>query len=200
LVTKGSSPKWQGVGYVDKHDGLLFITSENVGNFSLRKLDDLKYVESRFKKVEPRSMLRRDDILINLVGASIGRTAIYDLDHEANINQAVALVRMVDPNERPSLDYLLKYLNSDLAVDLMLGSRVTTAQPNISLTDVTGFPIPIPPLAEQHRIVAKVDALMALCDRLETALTTTDTTRTRLLESLLHEALEPAADALEAAE
>jgi hypothetical protein len=56
------------------------------------------------------------------------------------------------------------------------------------------------PLAEQHRIVAKVDALMALCDRLEAALATADTTRARLLEALLHEALEPAEDVLEAAE
>jgi len=49
--------------------------------------------------------------------------------------------------------------------------------------------IALPPLAEQHRIVAKVDALMALCDRLETALTNASTTRARLLESVLHEAL-----------
>ena len=49
--------------------------------------------------------------------------------------------------------------------------------------------IPLPPLAEQHRIVAKVDELMALCDRLEAALQSADTTRTRLLEALLHEAL-----------
>ena len=59
---------------------------------------------------------------------------------------------------------------------------------------------PVPPLAEQHRIVAKVDALMALCDRLEAALTTADTTRRRLLEALLHEALAPAAGTREAAE
>ena len=48
----------------------------------------------------------------------------------------------------------------------------------------------IPPLAEQHRIVAKVDELMALCDRLEASLTTRDQTRHRLLDALLHEALE----------
>ena len=59
----------------------------------------------------------------------------------------------------------------------------------------------LPPLAAQHRIVAKVDALMALCDRLEAAITTADTTRSRLLEALLHEAVDLAAtQANEAAE
>ena len=60
---------------------------------------------------------------------------------------------------------------------------------------------PLPPLAEQHRIVAKVDALMALCDRLEASLTATAATRRRLLDALLAEALAPADDReLEAAE
>ncbi|WP_051332552.1 restriction endonuclease subunit S [Cucumibacter marinus] len=76
----------------------------------------------------------------------------------------------------------------------------STAQKNINLEILTSVLIPIPPLAEQHRIVTKVDALMALCDRLETALTTADTTRAHLLEALLHEALEPAASQREAAE
>ena len=53
--------------------------------------------------------------------------------------------------------------------------------------------IPLPPLAEQHRIVAKVDELMALCDGLEARLGAADTTRQRLLETLLYEALSPAA-------
>jgi len=60
--------------------------------------------------------------------------------------------------------------------------------------------VPLPPLAEQHRIVAKVDALMALCDKLETALTTTATTRQRLLETLIRRALSTNEDILEAAE
>ncbi len=60
------------------------------------------------------------------------------------------------------------------------------------LTDVTQFAVPLPPFAEQRRIVAKVDELMALCDRLEAALTSAGDTRQRLLEALLHEALGPA--------
>lgn len=68
------------------------------------------------------------------------------------------------------------------------------AYPAINDRDFAGLPFPLPPLAEQHRIVVKVDELMALCDRLEASLTTRDETRGRLLESVLHEALDTAAD------
>ena len=141
LITKGSSPKWQGVQYVPKEEGILFVTSENVGNYRLRKLDELKYVERKFNEIEPRSILKTGDILMNLVGASIGRTAVYDLDDGANINQAVALIRLVQKNSDLLIKYLVHYFNSPLAVQLMLASRVTTAQPNMSLTDVRGFPL-----------------------------------------------------------
>jgi type I restriction enzyme, S subunit len=179
------------VNYVSSDEGILFITSENVGNYELRKLDDLKYVEARFREIEPRSILQYGDILMNLVGASIGRTAIYNLRTEANINQAVALIRLIKQSHGPNVEYLLHYFNSPAAVEFMLGSRVTTAQPNMSLTDAREFPIPLPPLAEQHRIVAKVNELMALCDRLESSLATSDDTRSRLLDALLAEALAP---------
>ena len=53
--------------------------------------------------------------------------------------------------------------------------------------------VALPPLAEQHRIVAEIDALMALCDRMEAGLAAADATRSRLLESLLHAALASAA-------
>ena len=65
--------------------------------------------------------------------------------------------------------------------------------PKINQTTLVSLPIPLPPHAEQHRIVAKVDDLMALCDQLEASLTTGDTTRRRLLDALLAEALAPAA-------
>ncbi len=64
--------------------------------------------------------------------------------------------------------------------------------PKINQQTLLNAPVPLPPLAEQHRIVAKVDELMALCDRLEANLARGDETRGRLVDTLLHEALEPA--------
>jgi type I restriction enzyme S subunit len=64
---------------------------------------------------------------------------------------------------------------------------------NVSRDVIYSLPIPLPALAEQRRIVAKVDELMALCDQLEASLAAAATDRARLLESLLHEALAPAA-------
>jgi type I restriction enzyme S subunit len=59
--------------------------------------------------------------------------------------------------------------------------------------------IPLPPLAEQHRIVAKVDELMVLCDQLEQQLNQADQQRRRLLEAVLAEALLGPEKTLEAA-
>jgi type I restriction enzyme S subunit len=189
LITKGSSPKWQGIDYISKDEGLLFITSENVGNYRLRKLDELKYVDKRFNEIEPRSILRYGDILMNLVGASIGRTAVYDLRDVANINQAVALIRLTQNTPNLFAQFLLHYLNSPSAIQTMMSSQVITAQPNISLTNAREFPIPVPPLAEQQRIVAKVDELMRWCDALEARLAEAQTTATHLLDATLHQAL-----------
>ena len=68
------------------------------------------------------------------------------------------------------------------------GAQAT--MPKINQSTLVSLPIPIPPLAEQHRIVAMVDDLMAVCDRLEASLGSGNTTRSRLLDALLHEALQ----------
>jgi type I restriction enzyme S subunit len=60
---------------------------------------------------------------------------------------------------------------------------------NLNADKVRQLAIPLPPLAEQHRIVAKVDELMALCDQLEQQLSQADHQRRRLLEAVLAEAL-----------
>ncbi|WP_112875530.1 restriction endonuclease subunit S [Paracoccus endophyticus] len=98
-------------------------------------------------------------------------------------------------------DYIVLLLKSPYFIETGIPKMTGTAgQKRVPTEYFTSSPIPLPPLAEQHRIVARVDALMALCDRLEAALTTADTTRARLLEALLHEALAPADVVVAAAE
>ena len=86
--------------------------------------------------------------------------------------------------------YLLVLLSSPLVYEQATASLTGTAQPTIPLRPLRNFLVPLPPLAEQHRIVARVDQLMALCDQLETQLTTTQTDSRRLLEAVLRDALE----------
>jgi type I restriction enzyme S subunit len=69
----------------------------------------------------------------------------------------------------------------------------------LSVGKIRKIPFPLPPPAEQHRVVAKVDELMTLWDRLETSLEGATATRRRLLDALLTEALEPRAMQEEAA-
>jgi type I restriction enzyme S subunit len=162
-ITKGSSPKWQGISYVRK-PGILFITSENVGENKLI-LDNKKYVEEKFNIKDKKSILKFGDVLTNIVGASIGRTAIFTLQENANINQAVCILRCdvkVLNNQ-----YLTNLLNSPFLKKILHDNEVNTARANLSLSFFSNLEIPLPPLVEQKAIVKKLDALAGETKKLE---------------------------------
>ena len=60
---------------------------------------------------------------------------------------------------------------------------------NLSLNAMNGFPVPLPPIAEQHRIVAKVCELMVLCDTLKARLNDAQTIQTQLAEAIVEQAV-----------
>ncbi len=161
LITKGSSPTWQGVNYTDDESQVLFITSENVRkgylDFSKRK-----YLEKKFNELQNRSILKCGDLLVNIVGASIGRAAVFYSDEVANINQAVALVRC---NEEVCLTYLCYYLNSPKALQMYDEMQVDVARANLSLKNIGDLAIIYPPLPLQNQfaeIVAEIEEQKAL--------------------------------------
>ena len=151
IITKGASPKWQGVDYTSS--GTMFITSENVGVETLL-LESPKFLPEKINEIQPRSILETHDILTNIVGASIGRTCEYTLVDSANTNQAVAIIRLIAVE---MVSYVVKCLNSDYCVNLMFANQVNVARANLSLSSLANFLIPIPPLKEMYRIIAHLD-------------------------------------------
>ena len=87
--------------------------------------------------------------------------------------------------------FFVLLIGSPYVREYLGGSAVGATMQNLNQAILLSLVIGLPPLAEQHRIVTKVDELMALCDGLETSLTTADDTCCRLLGALLIEALEP---------
>ena len=131
----------------------------------------------------------------------VGRSAVVTAEAKGMAFAGYLVrLRMSLANIKP--EYIWLAMNStDVRDQIERPIRSAVGLKNVNLTEFGALTIPLPPLAEQHRIVAKVDALMALCDRLEASLTATAATRRRLLDALLTEALAPVdAHELEAAE
>ena len=142
----------------------------------------------------PSLFLRNLDLLYNRTNSAelVGKTGIFT-GKDDSLSFASYLIRVRLHVEVTSPHFVNLAMNAPVFRETQIVPHIKkqTGQANVSGSALKNMLIPLPPLAEQHRIVAKVDALMVLCDRLEEALTTADTTRTRLLETLLHEALAP---------
>jgi type I restriction enzyme S subunit len=205
-------PRWRWVRVEDVADARLgkmldkaknkgrpytYLRNTNVHWFDIR-LDDLKTIpldDTEFEEYR----LKDGDVLICEGGHGIGRTAVWRGGPDNLVFQkALHRVRPgkhLDPNFFAQCCFV--YFDAGIMQTYFTGVGI----PHFTGRALAKLIFPLPPLAEQHRIVAKVDALMALCDRLEASLACTAVTRRRLLDALLAEALAPAEDReLEAAE
>ena len=153
-ITKGQSPKWQGFDY--QQEGILFVTSENIQNGYI-DISKPKYLPLEFNNKIKNSQLKKGDILINIVGASIGRCAIFNIDVEcANTNQAVCVFR---PNAENDSMFLSLYLQSETTQNRLFRTQVETARANLSLGDFRKFKFVIPQKEEQINIANRINQL-----------------------------------------
>lgn len=159
-ITKGESPKWQGFEYVS--EGPLFIRSENVqwGHLDLSKQTRITL---DFHQKLSRSQLRPKDVLINLVGASIGRAAMVPATiTEANVNQAVGVITLgsvIMP------EYLVQFLISPSVQRVIHGGKVEAARANISLGDLRELDVPVPSTELQEKFAEFVHKLGSVQQR-----------------------------------
>jgi type I restriction enzyme S subunit len=152
-------------------------------------LSDLYEMRFRDDELEEYS-LRSGDVLI-CEGGEPGRAAVWD-SREKNVyfQKAIHRVRFSKGvNPYFFLNTLRESVDSGRLSDYFTGVGIK----HFTGRGLSSFSFPLPPLAEQQRIVAKVDELMAFCDKLEASLSTAQTETSRLLESVLHHALEASA-------
>ncbi len=145
--------------------GVPFLRSQNIWNDGIR-LDEVVYIDPETHQGMRNTHVFPNDILLNITGASLGRCATIPSNFPtANVSQHVTIIRPLLPDIR---HFIRICLLSPFGQQMIWGRQVGMAREGLSKKVLEQFEIPLPPLAEQMRIVAKVDELMALCDQLET--------------------------------
>jgi type I restriction enzyme S subunit len=125
-------------------------------------------------------------LLVAMYGQGKTRGQVTELLIDATTNQACAAIvlRLPEPAHRRYIKLYFEKMYDEIR-ELSAGG----AQPNLNVGKIKSTAIPLPPLAEQARIVARVGELMTLCDQLEAALASAGEHRRRLLEVAIHETL-----------
>ncbi len=161
-IGAGSTPLGGKEVYVPS--GVKFLRSQNVWNDGLR-LDGVAYISPATHAKMAGTVVTANDLLFNITGASIGRCAAVPADFdEANVSQHVTIIRPVLPALKP---FLHTVLISRLVQQAVMDVQVGVSREGLSIAKLGNFLVPIPPLQEQARIVARVDELMRLCDALD---------------------------------
>jgi type I restriction enzyme S subunit len=183
LVTSGS----RGWAEYYSETGVGFIRAQNI-RFGRLLLGDMACVQLPPNSEGSRTRVEQNDLFVVITGAGVTNPALLDQDvGEAYVSQHVGLIRPTDKSL--SLWLLLCLMAPAGGRDELVQRAYGSGKPGLNLDNIRSLTIPLPPLAEQHRIVDKVDELMALCDQLEQQLSQADQQRRRLLEAVLAEAL-----------
>ena len=132
--------------------------------------------------------LRAGDIVMGRRG-EMGRCAVVTEQEDGWLCGTGSLIIRLPQCLYPK--YLAMLIGSPYVREYLGGSAVGATMQNLNQSILLKMGISLPPLAEQRRIVAKVDELMALCDRLEASLATSEETRERLVEAVLYDTLNP---------
>ncbi len=161
-----------------------------MGNIQNGRLDtrNLKYLHIA-EKERPKLVLKRGDILVNRTNSAelVGKCAVFDLDRDFAFASYLIRLRLDTNNADPHL--VASYINSPVGRAYMFSERKQmTGQANVNATKLKAFPIALPPLPEQRRIVDELNALQAEVDALKRLQAETAAELDALLPSILDKA------------
>ena len=143
-----------------------------------------------------RKVARLGDVVYSCVRPYLLNVAIIEVDFDPRPIASTAF-EVLNGHGLVLSRYTWMVLRSSFMIACVEQRQRGQAYPAINSTDFAVLPFPLPPLAEQHRIVARVDELMALCDRLEETRAAREDTRERLTKASLTRLTAPETDTVE---
>jgi type I restriction enzyme S subunit len=170
-------------------DGRIFLSAQNIKPFKFMPEDHKFVSEEAYEDIIKNRKPEKGDILIARVGAGIGEAAVINQDIDFCFYVSLGLVQPF--KDYLNTDYLTLVINSPYGVKYAKGniSSKGGSAGNFNLGRIRSFLIPLPPLAEQERIVQKVEELMQYCNELETSIKQSESQNEKLLQQVLREAL-----------
>lgn len=165
--------------YVDEGARVIRISDFDELGFKNHKVVRHNYTEDLLPYV-----LEDRNILIAMTGGTVGKSLFVNHVNETMVvNQRVATIKIIQPIFEA---YVNCVIPTKLIQDVIEEAKNSTND-NISMSDIKGFNIPIPPLEEQLAIVEKVNSLMVLCDELEQQIDNSQIQIEQLMQSCLKE-------------
>ncbi|WP_420177470.1 restriction endonuclease subunit S [Kerstersia gyiorum] len=164
-------------------EGVPFLSVKDMSSGSLDFSSTRFISKNQHQDLIKRCYPQKGDLLLTKVGTT-GIPVLIDVDREFSIFVSVALIKF--PKDLVSGEYLTWLIKSPLVKKQSEDGTEGVGNKNLVLKKIAKFLLAIPPLEEQHRIVAKIDELMALCDSLDQQIDAATCKQTELLNALIH--------------
>ena len=145
-IGSGKTPSGGENAYVDA--GIPLIRSQNVNNNKV-DFEDIVYIDESTDKLMMNSRVFANDVLLNITGASIGRSAVYKGLDEANVNQHVCIIR---PIEGYHPDFIQLNLASDRGQKQIKSSQAGGGREGLNFQQIGKMEFVFPTLDEQKQI------------------------------------------------
>ena len=145
-----------------KNNGIPLVRISNITNEGRIDLNSCVYIQD---EIDEPYIIEKGDLLVAMSGATTGKMGVYTYGEISYLNQRVGKIKASKALYTPYMHYLM-YSQVDNILKMAYGG----AQPNISAKAILAIRILLPPLAEQHRIVAKIEEIFAQLDKIESSL------------------------------
>ena len=158
IITKGTTPTTIGYNFTDS--GINYIKSEQISNSVKLNYNNKYYISEEANEKLNRSQLCKNDILMSIAGAYLGKLAICnDCDLPANTNQAVGIIRLKNGYNVKYIYYLLLTKNIQ---NYIRSCNAQSAQPNINLEQIGNIALSLPDISTQQHIVDTVSSILVV--------------------------------------